>query len=239
MIKGLARHEQVCKKEDRGGQMKNNDWLGLTLTRTIKEKGKKKNIPVTDKWAIAYAAKKFGVDPDDIILERDNTLIRVRVNVEDEDDIEFMSLEQFTFEVYGFPDENDKHYDTFKQFGYRNWLVKTYPDEWGKGEYNKLLANLKMDYNWYRLEEYLDVELEPPYDVLSEFLSGNRILYQVESKACELTINFPEFTCGIEVWEEDTGILVLFIDEEGELYPMMVKPEWVISEEDEVFEGFE
>lgn len=219
--------------------MKNGEWLGLTLTREVKTVNKTKIVDVTDEYAIAYAAKKFGVNPEDIELDRDATLIKVRPYQDDE--VEFMSFDQFIYEVYGIPDTTDEHYNTFEQFGYGVWLSRKYPDEWGTGERDKFLALLREDYHWYRLEEYLECELdeESVFSILNDFLASNSIYIPKPGSNCKDSINFPEFTCGILVWSEDPGeLFILFIDGEGALHPVVVKDDCV-EDTGEIFEGFE
>ena len=220
------------------------DWLGLTLTRTRKVRRNGKIVvqetDTTDEWAIAYAAKKFDVPEDMIELLRDETIIKVRVKQEGEEDmVEFMSFEQFTYEIYGFPDREDKYYTTYRDFGYSSWLMKAYPEDWGSGEYDQMMFDLRCSYHWYRLEEYLEEELEEnATDVLDDFLAGQCIVVQLPSMAQVLPINFPELVCGILIWEEEPETFCLFVDDEGELYPIAVKSD-MVEITDEIFEGFD
>lgn len=214
-----------------------NDWLGLTLTRKVKDGDKTKTIKTTDKWAINYAAKKFGVEPEDIELERDETIIKVRVIPETE--VEFISFEQFTYDVYGFPDEDDPYYETYKQFGYSTWLIKAYPEEWGIGEYDRLLFDLRCDYHWYRLEEFLGEDIgDDVGNTLNDFLAGHHIIVQLPGLLQQIPLNFPTFSCGILIWEEERETFCLFLDDKGDMYPILAKNE-NIEVTDEVFDGFE
>lgn len=218
-------------------------WLGLTLTREVKKaNGKVETIRTTNEWAIAYAAKRFGVSEDQIELQRDRAIIKVRAIPDDEEEVEFMSLEQFTFECYGFPNEDDEFYQDFKNFGYSTWLVKKYPEEWGVGDRQEMLANLKQDYYWYMLEEYLEVDLPDDLDslgaVLSDELQGACIVYPIEGVAFENTLNLPCFELGILVFEEESSLFVIFIGDDGEFYPMSVSV-GAVEITEYIFEGFE
>ena len=186
---------------------KSGPWLGIALTH----KGGK---PISDKWAISYASRKFGVPKDQIEWKRTGGCILVRQKVES-DEVGFLSFEQFKRWVYGTPTENDPHYNAYRQFGYGVWLMRAYPDEWGTGDQSELVTELRQDYDWYRLEYYLDANLEDDLSTLERFLHGKALF--------ELTVPDDDVRHAVHIWSESNGReFVILACADGSIYPTVL-----------------
>lgn len=211
----------------------------LTLTRQVKKGNKTKTIKTTDAWARAYAAKKLGVSEDEIEVVRDGTIIKCRVIDPNEEEIEFLSFDNWVYETFGFPDENDEFYDKFKQFGYNVWLINAYPDEFsGNVTMIGIRQSLEIDYHWYRLETFLGEDFGSSTASLEAYLPGNDIVYPKGDIAFELPLNFSSIDFGFLLWSEDLGEFVLFVTEDDDYVPMLVKAS-ELEMSGEVFDGWE
>lgn len=216
------------------------DWpITLALVRDYKQGDKTITVETTDEWAITYAAKKFDVDEEDIILKRNKGAILTRVReMGEEDYVEFITYEQFIREIYGFPLKTDPNYDNFRKFGYSNWLINTYPEEFGVGIKAEHEAALRLDYEFYRLETWLGAEEKAFEDALGASLR-NQPIFTLKSKIpLNLPLKLTSKTFAILIWPEERGQFVLIIGDSCELYPF-VMPDKYLVETDEVFGGFE
>jgi len=221
--------------------MKKDEWLGLNTVRTIKlKRDKKENVPVTDEYAIAYAAKKFGVSVDDIELRRTDGCILVRV-VSDTEDVELPSFDEYMLEMYPIPIAEDEFYEEYIEFGYNVYLSNAYPDVWRKSgvTWGDIRAGVKVDYHWYCIgmaAGCTDAELDD--SAVESFLTGQPLVISTTGIPFVFGLKIPVSTTGILVWEDDPGNLCVFLLDFDYLLPIVCK-EGEIEILDETFGGWE
>lgn len=205
------------------------EWpICLTLTRE-KTVGKHTvTVKTTDKWALNYASCKLDVPIDNLILERDGTIIKIRPMGDDEE-IEFPTFDEWLYDEWGFPTRDDPNYKLYKEAGYGNWLIATYPEYWAATGvmYADMLLEQAQNYHMHRLNMVLDsgdCTEDEWWDALEDYLMGQPFI-QLNDKT------------GVLLWEEDRGLFCLTF--EPDLTFHIAKPDTEAKVLGETFDGFE
>jgi len=182
-----------------------SDWLGLALTD-------KAGNRLTDDAAIAYAAKHFGVDESQIELERDNTIIRVRVL--DEDVVDIPTFDEWLQETYGTPEPKTELYRVWKKFGYGNYLIHAYPEIFATNGITLLdiYGHQRHLYYWQCVNLMVGnaADDEATEQQLLDLIDGLSLIRLTSNVAVPGVVMLEQDTLGVPIWDETNGLLCLF-----------------------------
>lgn len=207
------------------------DWIGLN--KIVTDKSGHTRL-VTDDMAREYGANKFGVPEDQVVVERDGAIIRIKPQ-----EAGPMSFNAWLHYTYGEPVQGSKYYYDYMSFGYRVWLIKEYPEIFAESglTHMEIWFWQNVEYKWYLLEYDLECPLEEDLSILEEDLIGAPI---VDISKCP-SLNWLGLDSAGILYAEDLygAVMVIAIDEDGDLIPIDIDPMYMEMIEDVYFDGFD